>query len=99
LLVEVPIESRTKVWIDLSIDWTIDVPIDWSIDMTAEWWIELWIEVPSKLPTEMPIDLPSPEYGAGSGSESWRERMGECGACARWKCCGLPGLKQRRNRM
>ena len=98
LPVELPIESRTWLRSGLSIDWTNDVPVEWLIDVPAEWWVELRIEVVSKVPSEMPIELPSPESSAELDCELGRERMGECGADARWKCCGLPGLRLRCDR-
>jgi len=75
------------------------VPVEWLIDVPAEWWVESRIEVASKVPSEMPIELPSPESSAELDCELGRERMGECGADACRKCCGLLGLRLRRNWM
>ena len=96
--VEMPIESRTKVWSYLSIDLPRDVPVEWSNEMPTEWRVELWVEVPSKVTTELPSELPSPEWSAGLGSESRRERVGELMAAVGRSSGELPGLKQRRNR-
>ena len=96
--VEVPIESRTELWSDLSIDWTSDVPIDWSNDVPIQWWIKLPIQVPSKMPSELPIELPNPGSNAGSGYELGRERMGKWVAAAGRKRSGMLSPEQRRNR-
>jgi len=97
LPVEVTIESRVKIWSDLSIDLPHDVPVEWSNEMPTEWWAELRIEVPSKVPSEMPVELPSPESNAWLSCESGPERTGECEADYRWNSCGQPSLQQLRN--
>jgi len=63
--------------------------------MQTEWWVELRV----KVPTGLQIDSPSLESGPGSGSESGRERTGECRAVVRWKRRGLPDLRQRREQV
>jgi hypothetical protein len=98
LPVEVPVESRTKLRSDLSIDWTNDVPVEWSIDMPTEWWIELPIEMPGEVPTEMPSELPSPESNVGSGCESGRERVGKWTAAVGRNDGRLLGPGRRRER-
>jgi hypothetical protein len=69
------------------------MPIHGWIELPTEWWAELRIEVPSKVTSEMPIQLPSPEFSAGSGSESGPEQTGECGTDYRWHSRGLLNLK------
>ncbi len=97
LQVEVPIESRTEVWSELSIDLTRGMPVEWSIDMPTEWWIELWTEVPSKVTSELPSEVPIPKMSAGFGCESGRERVSKLPAAAGRERGGLLSLVQHRN--